>query len=111
VRTSRKKFRQSLANFTEWSRKNRSTSIRKLLATLNSKLRGYYNYFGVIGNYERVQKFFRHAMRILRKWLNRRSQKKSMSWEKFWAMLNQHRIERPRITERLDGQQRLQFSY
>jgi hypothetical protein len=27
VRTSRKKFRQSLANFTVWSRKNRDTSI------------------------------------------------------------------------------------
>jgi group II intron reverse transcriptase/maturase len=117
LRTSRKKFRRSLQNFTEWSRKSRSTPIRKLLANLNRKLRGYYNYFGVIGNYERLQKFFYQAMGILKKWLNRRSQRRSFNWETFWAMLNRRKIERPRITERPEGQQRrvgqqrLQFSY
>jgi len=117
LRTSRKKFRRSLENFTEWSRENRSTPIRKLLVNLNRKLRGYYNYFGVIGNYERLRKFFRQAMGILKKWLNRRSQRRSFNWKTFWAMLNRHKIERPRITERpegqqrREGQQRLQFSY
>jgi len=85
LRTSRKKFRRSLQTFTEWSRENRSTPIRKLLVNLNRKLRGYYNYFGVIGNYERLQKFFRQAMRILKKWLNRRSQRRSFDWKTFRA--------------------------
>jgi hypothetical protein len=111
LRTSRKKFRQSLANFTEWCRENRGIPIRKLLKTLNSKLRGHYNYYGVIGNYESLHKFFRHAMRIFKKWLNRRSQRKSFNWKKFQMMLNRHRIERPRITERINDQQRLQLSF
>jgi RNA-directed DNA polymerase len=117
LQTSRKKFRRSLQGFTEWSRENRSTPIRKLLVNLNRKLRGYYNYFGVIGNYERLQKFFYQAMGILKKWLNRRSQRRSFNWKTFWAMLKRHKIERPRITERpeghqrREGQQRLQFSY
>jgi group II intron reverse transcriptase/maturase len=111
LRTSRKKFRRSLASFTEWCRENRSTPKRRLLKTLNSKLRGYYNYFGVIGNYERLKEYFRQAMRILKKWLNRRSQRRSFNWKTFWAMLERHKIERPRITERQDGQRRLQLSY
>ena len=111
LRTSRKKFRQSLANFTEWCRKKRSVPIRKLLKTLNSKLRGYYNYYGVIGNYESLYKFFRHAMRILKKWLNRRSQRRSYNWKQFRSMLNHHQIELPRITQRRDDQLKFQFSF
>jgi group II intron reverse transcriptase/maturase len=109
-RTTRKKFQQSLRNFTTWCRKQRGVGIAKLLKTLNAKLRGHYNYYGVIGNYESLKAFFRQAMMILRKWLNRRSQKKSYSWKQFWAMLERHRIERPRITEIHNGQRRLQFA-
>jgi group II intron reverse transcriptase/maturase len=98
-RTSRKKLRQALANFTTWSREHRSEGLQQLFTTLNAKLRGYYNYYGVIGNYARLSEFFYHAMRILKKWLNRRSQKGSYNWEQFHTLLERHRIEKPRITE------------
>jgi group II intron reverse transcriptase/maturase len=111
LRTSHKKFQQSLRNFTTWCRESRNNGIRKILKTLNSKLRGYYNYYGVIGNYERLQQYFRQVMRILKKWLNRRSQKKSYNSKQFWAMMKRHKIEQPRITETLFGQQKLQLSY
>ncbi|MCG3157235.1 MAG: hypothetical protein DKINENOH_03867 [bacterium] len=89
----------------------RSTGIRQLLKALNAKLRGYYNYYGVIGNYESLHKYFRQVMRLLRKWLNRRSQKRSYNSKTFWALMNRHRIEQPRITEIHNGQRRFQFSY
>lgn len=111
LRTSRKKFQQSLRNFTAWCRALRSTGIRQLLKTLNAKLRGYYNYYGVIGNYESLHKYFRQVMRLLRKWLNRRSQKRSYNSKTFWALMNRHRIAQPRITEIHNGQRRFQFSY
>jgi group II intron reverse transcriptase/maturase len=111
LRTSHKKFQQSLRNFTTWCRESRSTGIRRLLKTLNAKLRGYYNYYGVIGNYDSLYKYFRQAMRILKKWLNRRSQKQSYNSQRFWSMLKRHGIERPRITETLLGQQRLQLAF
>lgn len=111
LRTARKKFQQSLRNFTSWCRESRGQSLRQILKTLNAKLRGHYNYYGVIGNYERLHKFFRQAMRILHKWLNRRSQRKSYTIKRFWAMIDRHRIERPRITETRLGQQRLQFNF
>ena len=109
--TSRKKFSQALANFTEWCRTYRSTPLRRLLQTLNRKLRGYYNYYGVIGNYLSLHQFFRQTMRILKKWLNRRSQKRSFNSKRYWAMLKRHQIERPQITQRHHGQQQLELSY
>src|SRR6266852_3574081 len=47
---------------------------------LNAKLRGYYNYYGVRGNYESLDKFFYQVRRLHLKWLNRRSQRPSYNW-------------------------------
>ncbi len=108
-RTSRKKFRQSLTNLARWCREHRSDSIGKLMKLLNQKLRGYYNYYGVIGNYPSLKEFFYHVKRILFKWLNRRSQKRSYNWQRFDAMIKHHRIERPRIVEKYDNQLKFAF--
>ena len=51
-RTSRPKFRKSLASLSDWLKENRCTRIRVLMDSLNVKLKGYYNYYGVIGNFE-----------------------------------------------------------
>jgi hypothetical protein len=45
------------------------------MKTLVSKLRGYYNYYGMIGNYRSLYMFYFKAIGILFKWLNRRSQR------------------------------------
>jgi hypothetical protein len=71
-----------------------------LLATLNAKYRGYWNYYGVIGNFASLQTFFTMSTRILFTWLNRRSQRRSYTWDGFNAMLRYFGVERPRITER-----------
>jgi group II intron reverse transcriptase/maturase len=99
-RTSRKKLRNSLKIFTEWCKVNRNMKMSELMKRLNSKLRGYYNYYGVRGNYDGLQLFFEEAKKILFKWLNRRSQRKSYTWDAFIKMLKYFRLERPRITER-----------
>jgi hypothetical protein len=66
---------------------------------LHSKLRGYYNYYGVHGHASRLAEFYYHVERILDKWLNRRSQKHSYPWQGFKDLLKQFAIARPRITE------------
>ena len=76
-RTSRKKLRNSLANFTQWCKQSRHTPMKKLFASLNLKLRGYYNYYGVSGNSDRLKEFFNEGLRTLWNWLNRRSQHRS----------------------------------
>ena len=41
-RTSRKKLRNSIANFTQWCKQNRNVRLNLLFPQLNRKLRGYY---------------------------------------------------------------------
>lgn len=109
-RTSRKKLRQSLRHFTEWCRENRNLPLRLLFSSLNSKLRGYYNYYGVIDNSESLREFFSQAVQTLFKWLNRRSQRRSYNWTGFRAMLEHYGLERPRITERRRRQLKAQLA-
>jgi group II intron reverse transcriptase/maturase len=99
-RTSRKKFRNSLKRFSEWCKSNRNMRMTELFYRLNSKLCGYYNYYGVRGNYDSLASFFYHAMNLLFKWLNRRSQRKSYNWAGFAELLKHFRIAKPRITEK-----------
>jgi RNA-directed DNA polymerase len=98
-RTSRKKLLSSLIKFTLWCRKCRNLRLRKIFKQLNVKLRGYYNYYGVIGNFASLQEFFCQAMKILYKWLNRRSQKRSFCYNIFNQIAKFYHIEKPRITE------------
>ena len=102
-RTSRKKLRSSLDRFTEWCRQKRHCSVKDWFKELKPKLQGYYNYYGVSGNYASLQQFFGEAMQILRKWLNRRSQRKSYSWEGFRALIEHFQVPRPRIRPRPRG--------
>ena len=102
-RTSRKKLRSSLDRFTEWCRQKRHYPVEDWFKELKPKLQGYYNYYGVNGNYASLQQFFDEAMQILRKWLNRRSQRKSYNWEGFRALIEHFQVPRPRIRPRPRG--------
>jgi hypothetical protein len=64
---------------------------------LNRKLVGTYNYFGVSGNSKSVSSFYYRVRRLVFKWLNRRSQRKSFNWNKFQKFLNKFKLKRPRI--------------
>ena len=109
-RTSRSKLRRSLSAFTEWCRDHRNLRMADLFAILNAKLRGYYNYYGVIGNTRSLREFYKQARRILFKWLNRRSQRKSYNWRGFDELCRYYGIEHPRITERKSCQLIFGFS-
>jgi RNA-directed DNA polymerase len=96
-RTARPKLRASLPRFTPWCRENRQRRLRGLFQQLNVKLRGYYHYYGVHGNSASLKQFFDGALRILWKWLNRRSQRRSYNWQGFKDILEHFMVERPRI--------------
>jgi len=98
-RTCRVKLRAAIRNFTDWIRTKRHIRLKYLMKTLVSKLRGYYNYYGMIGNYRSLCYFYTRIMGILFKWLNRRSQRASYNWKGFKEMLKRFRVPRPRIVE------------
>ena len=57
-RTSRKKFRNSVKRVAEWCKQNRHRRVKEQFKLLNAKLRGYYNYYGVNGNYDSLKEFY-----------------------------------------------------
>jgi group II intron reverse transcriptase/maturase len=102
-RTSPKKLRSAVARFTEWIRKNRHSKLKKVMATVRAKYRGYGRYYGLIGNSKSLNQYGRQTQRILLKWLNRRSQRRSFTWASFWRMLKRFQVESPKVWERSRG--------
>ncbi len=58
-----------------------------MLAYLIRHLRGHIQYYGVSGNSHAVASYIHHAGGLLFKWLNRRSQRRSLNWERFAAVI------------------------
>jgi group II intron reverse transcriptase/maturase len=97
--TSKKKLKLSIQQFTIWIKEFRNKRLRKIFEVLNSKLRGYYNYYGVIGNFKSLNMFYEQVVKLLYKWLNRRSQRRSFNYQVFGELLEFFKIEKPRITQ------------
>ena len=97
-RTSRKKLDQSLRRFTEWARKARGV-LRKgeMLRLARARVVGHLSYYAITDNSDRYKYFVRYAERILFKWLNRKSQRRSYTWATFVATLKRVRWPRPSI--------------
>ena len=49
---------------------------------MGQKLRGHFNYFGVTDNSQALYRFEREVNILLFKWLNRRSQRRSFTWDR-----------------------------
>ncbi|EDN65207.1 RNA-directed DNA polymerase [Beggiatoa sp. PS] len=52
TRTSRTKLRKLIKDFAKWCKENRHKKVGIIFREVNAKLRGYYNHYGVSGNYE-----------------------------------------------------------
>ncbi|MCJ7434799.1 MAG: hypothetical protein MUO77_15050, partial [Anaerolineales bacterium] len=61
---------------------------------------GYFNYFGVHGNYPCLALFHYWAIRYLWKYLNQRSQRKSYNWVGFKQLLSHFGVVKPHIVNR-----------
>lgn len=99
-RSSRKRFRNSVKRAAEWCKKNRHLRMKEQFKQLNAKLRGYYNYYGVNGNYASLNEFYHQLKRLHLKWLNRRSQRPSYTWDGYLALTQHFTLARPRIVGR-----------
>ena len=96
--TSRKKFRQKCQEMNDWLRRIRNHKKAKdWWPTLAAKLRGHYHYYGISGNMRSLNRFYHMTVRLTRKWLNRRSQRKRFYWKGFISYLKHYPLPRPRI--------------
>ena len=64
---------------------------------LGSKLRGHMGYYGIKGNFQAIVRFREEVRRVWQKWLNRRSQRASMRWDRMQCVLQRYPLPRARI--------------
>lgn len=107
--TSKKKFKASISKIKQWIKANRNVRLRKLIDLLNIKLKGYYNYYGMVGNSVMLIKTDMVVKKLLYKWMNRRSQRRSFNWIEFNEKLKKnYPIQKPFI-ESLNEQMKIQY--
>jgi group II intron reverse transcriptase/maturase len=74
---------------------------KAMLTYVRQHLQGHFNYYGVSGNSRSINVYGYHAAKVLLKWLNRRSQRPSVTWELFYQLLREGLLPKPRIIHNL----------
>ena len=97
-KTIGKRLRRFMKSIWLWCRENRHEHLREQHGTLCSKLRGYYQYYGIRGNYKLLEVVLEHTERAWRYWLRRRSHKGWTSRGKLMEYLREKwPLPKPRI--------------
>lgn len=96
-KTEKSKLNRSLRVIAEWCKRNRHLKLREQADQLRMKLRGHYNYYGITGNYSSLAKFRHEVVKTWQKWLNRRSNKRDMCWERFSRLLSYYKLPEARV--------------
>ena len=95
--TSRQKLRAKLAKLKESLKQKRVLPTRWILEQVGRELRGHYSYYGVSDNHRGLVRFYREATKLLYKWLNRRSQRRSYTWTEFKKLLHYFPLPQPHV--------------
>ncbi len=95
-KTAKSRLARALKTMNTWCRSNRHESLAEQHLQLCQKLTGYFAYFGITGNSKSIGKYYYQVKLLWRKWLNRRSQRSRMDWEKFRKVLRHYPLPLPR---------------
>jgi hypothetical protein len=71
-RTAKKRLWRAMRAVWHWCRAHRHDPIRAQYRALCQKLRGHYQYYGIRGNYRKLEALYRSVERAWRYWLSRR---------------------------------------
>jgi len=97
VKSAGKRMRTKLQKMEAWIKDNRHLPLRDVIQHINQVLEGYFAYYAVSCNLLWVCKFRYNIIKMLYKWLNRRSQRRSYTWPGFVDMLNDIPILRAKV--------------
>ena len=97
-KTSRKKYTAKCRAMNAWLKAIRNqVKTKEWWKILKAKLRGHFQYYGVSENYDGIARFYKFTIRTVRKWLNRRSQKRKMNWDSYTKYLERYPLPKPKI--------------
>jgi len=97
-KTAQKRLSRFSKMVWDWCKKNRHKFLQNQYATLCSKLRGYYQYFGVVSNFKAIARAYYYTLRAWKYWLSRRSHKGKVKIEDLAA---QYPLPKPRIVHNI----------
>jgi group II intron reverse transcriptase/maturase len=91
VKTSGRRLRAKLVALAAWAKAAHSRyPLEQFWVMFCAKVRGHVRYYGVSFNTRALSVFIYQATRIAYKWLNRRSQRRSFTWETFRSYIDRH---------------------
>jgi len=96
-RTAKKKFRTKLTDLKSWLRSKLTTPIEEVWPTINQKLQGHYQYYGINDNWPWLMRYLKGVQLLVFRWLRRHSQKgKTLSLSSFWQYRDRHPFALPK---------------
>jgi RNA-directed DNA polymerase len=98
--TAKSRLARALATLNDWCRTNRHQPVSWQHARLSAKLKGHYAYYGITGNMRQLGRYGSEVQRLWRKWLERRTRSKRLTWARFRALLARYPLPSPRIIHR-----------
>lgn len=98
-KTAPSRLARAIKRVSEWCRRNLHVPVRDQHVRLKQKLQGHYAYYGITGNSLSLMGFRDAVQRVWRKWLDRRSQRARMSWERFALLQQRFPLPQPRIVQ------------
>lgn len=96
-KTRRARLSRAIRSADEWCRRHRHLPVKEQHAALKRRVQGHFNYFGVNGNIGSLKRLVARVRRNWHKWLNRRSQRARLTWERFEDLLRDFPLPTPRI--------------
>jgi len=96
-KTAKDRFTRALREIGRWCKTHRHWPMTAQQAALRRKLQGHYAYYGITGNSRALARFLYEVRRFWRKWLNRRSWKARMNWDKFARLITRYPLPQPRV--------------
>lgn len=99
-RTARDRLTRAVRKIADWCRIHRHRPVAEQHQALTQKLRGHFGYYGITGNHDALQRFWKLTRYVWRKWLGRRSNCQRMSWHRMVELLKRYPLPLPRIVRR-----------
>jgi group II intron reverse transcriptase/maturase len=97
LKTAKGRLTRAIRRVYEWCRANRHRRLKDQASTLGKKLTGHCRYYGLTNNSYSLQSFRYELTRAWFKWLNRRSQRRSLTWKDFNRLLKRLKFPSARV--------------
>ncbi len=97
------RLQRAITVVTDYCRRHRHESVATQHRALTRRIQGHFNYFGVNDNTRCLSTLQHQAKRAWHKWLNRRSQRSRLTWERFNDLLRDFPLPAPRVYVNLWG--------